>query len=256
MGTCGSRGYLTLAVGLVALGTTVCGCAPKPVDIWRQPAQVRWDDVAGMNVPPVYDGYAVLDQQKSQGRFPCAVAVSRVAIAWDQHTGQRQRMVPVTPHNEFLIWNSAFDDLWQISEVFPIAQRALGGAPVEPKLLVDVAHKFHGQLSLIYGFNVVSPQRTEMLGVLHESASGEPVAVIHASAESVIRPDKQAKVKNNLDAWRYDARALTRARFETLMVDCMRELIARDTPSKIDVPEGWTPVRPNFPILWPPQSPR
>ncbi len=229
------------------------GCAPKTVEVWAPPLQVRWDDVTSATITPAGDQYAILESNASEGRFPCSIAVSRIAIEADEEAGQRRRVVPVTPHNEFLIWNSSFDDLWLISEVFPIAQRALGGAAVEARLIVDAAYTFDARMSLIYGFNVVSPTRCEMLGVLHESSTGAPIAAIHASAESIPRLEKDKPAKHNLDAWEHEARALVRAKFEKLMIDCMRELIARDTAVQIDVPEGWTPIRPMYPLEWPPR---
>lgn len=242
------------------LATAAClalaGCASKKDEVWIPPPQVHWEDVSDVAVPPVRDEYVILESKSSEGRFPCSIAVSRIAIELDDKTGQRRRIVPITPHNEFLIWNSAFDDLWPVSEVFPIAQRALGGASVKSSLVVDVAHAFHARMSLIYGFNVVTPTQCEMLGVVHEAAGGKPIAVIHAGAVSIPRPEDDKPAKHNIDAWEYDARALVRTKFERLMVSCMRELIARDTPKQVDVPEGWTPVRPNCPMGWPPRSSR
>ncbi len=246
--------YRLFTLTLPLLTAVSTGCAPKaePV-IWIQPPQVAWDDVAAAPVPRVDNRYLIVEEQPSEGRFPCSLAVSRVAVADDP---QRTRYVPVTPHNEFLIWNSAFDDQWPISEVFPIAERALGGDHVSSARLVSMAHVFGARLGMLYGFNELTETQCEMIGVVHDAESFAPIAVIHASAESIPRPeDDEDEVKNNVDAWQYEARALVQGKFERLLVDCMRELIARDQPARSDVPEGWIPEQPVYPFDWPRRSP-
>lgn len=237
----------------VILLSIIPGCAPKAEELWVQQPQVHWDDLAAAPVSAVDGRYVILEPGPSQGRFPCSVAVSRVSVQ-DEGDGSRTRQVPVTPQNEFLIWNSAFDELWAVGEVFPVAQRALGGGQAEPRLIVSASRAFGATLSLIYGFNEVSPTRCELLGVLHESETARPIAIIHAAAESVPRPEDEKPAPNNVDAWEHEARALARSRFRELMIQCMLELIARDTPVRENVPEGWTPVYPTRPMEWPPRD--
>ncbi|RJP41947.1 MAG: hypothetical protein C4547_01220 [Phycisphaerales bacterium] len=239
------------SLALAALGWVLAGCAPKEEPVWVQPPQVLWLDLATAHVPAVDNGYLILESGPSEGRFPCSLAVSRVAV---EDGPSRRRYVPVTPRNEFLTWNSAFDDQWPIAEVFPIAERALGGDRVTSARLVAMSDVFGAGLGLLYGFNELTETQCEMIGVLHDARAGEAIAVIHASAESIPRPEDD-ETDNNVDAWEYEARALVRDRFERLLVDCIRELIARDQPLKSSVPEGWIPQQPVYPPGWPRRSP-
>jgi hypothetical protein len=241
-----------------ALGTllTVVGCA-KPVEPpWTAPPQVHWADIATQAFPTTINDYRMLAPIGSTGRFPTIVAVSRVSVAVEtvDRRGRKARLpyLSAKPKNEFLSWNNAFDDQMAISEVFPIAQRDLGGWPAEPLQILASFKALQAGLGLIYAQNELDRDQTEMIGVLYETETATPIAAIQAQAVSITPPEEQRK--KPLDLWKYDSKALARQKFEGLVYACIRELILNDQLQKVDVPTGWTPAGPIRPVEWPPRQ--
>ena len=241
-----------------ALGTllTMAGCAGPVEPAWTAPPQVRWPDICIEAFPRTINGYRMLAPAGSTGRFPTVVAVSRVSMAVetvDRHRRQARRSyLSAKPKNEFLGWNNAFDDQMAISEVFPVAQRDLGGWPAEPLQIIASFKALGAGLGLIYAQNELTPDRTEMIGILYEAETATPIAAIHAWAVSITPPEDECK--KPLDLWRYDSTALVRQKFEGLVYACMRELILNDQPQRVDAPTGWTPAGPIRPVEWPPRQ--
>jgi len=106
-------------------------------------------------------------------------------------------------------------------------------------------------LGLVYATNRLAPDKTEMMGVFFDPNSAKPLAAIHASAESLPIPEDAGR--EEIELWEYDSRALARKRFEHLTFACLREMILRDQPQMVDVPEGWVPEMPPPPPEWPPR---
>ncbi len=237
-----------------AVTALLCGCAaPESKKPWVAPQRVAWSDVATEPVESVENGYRIVQSDATEGLFPCALAVSRIAAETPRTNAGGSLAAPSTPHNEFLIWNTSFDNLPAVSEAFPVVERDLGEYPVEPQLILSAARAFHAGLSLIYAVNQLAPEKYEMLGVLHDTKTGKPIAVFHTVNETIIRPKNAKKAHNNVDAWEYEARALARLQFKSLALACFRELIAHDVPQRQEPPEGWTPNRPLAPMHWPPR---
>jgi hypothetical protein len=256
--------FLAVAVGAVA---TLTGCARPKEPAWTAKPQVRWADVSTQESPPVVNGYRILQPLGSVGRFPASVAVSRLSIRCepailDQAAPQsayiaaktrmvRRPFLSKKPKNEFLAWNSTFDDQMAVSELFPIAQRDLGGGPADPLQIIAAFKALEAKLGIIYAVNEKTPNRTEMLGVLYETETALPLAAFHAHAVSIIPPEDE---KKPIDLWTYDSKALVREKFEKLVYACVHELILNDQPERVDVPEGWIPERPVQPAEWPPRQ--
>ena len=247
----------TLVWILIAVfANSIVGCARPESPVWNPPPPVKWDDIATGAPVPVDNGFLLFENELSHGRFPATIAVSRVSIHADEPvTGVvlRTPYLAARPRNEFLLWNSTFDDLMAISEVFPIAQRDLGGESTNPSRVLAASRALHGRLALIYAMNEISETETEMVGVLYETADDKPIAVIHARAESiVVDEDQKGGDKAQPNEWETDSRALVRARFARLAHGCIRELVRRDRRESIEDKSGWIPSRRFVPIEWPP----
>ncbi len=240
---------------------SVTGCSSKEpeVEVWVQPPQVHWADLLPPAVAPTYSGYRILDPSPTQGLFPASVGVTRVAIRQENDTTDgvtnRFRQILRDPRNEFLRWNSAFDDQMAISEVFPVDQRDLGGAEADPPLVIAALDALHARLGFIYAVNELAEDETEMFGALLDVQAGKPLAVVHAHAVSIPPPEDDGKGEP-VDLWKSDSRALVRAEFESHVYQCVRELIARDEPAGVESPDGWTPLGPIRPVEWPPRKHR
>lgn len=240
------------AVALAAL--LVQGCAEKKVEVapWSPPPPVTWSDLSARSIPPLANGHRILVPQPTQGLFPGAVAVTRVAVVDEGGAGSPRKLRLLRdPRNEFLQWNSAFDDQLAVSEVFPIAQRNLGGADPEPTPIVAAERALNARIGLVYAMNELTPTETEMFGVFYDTATVRALAAVHARAEAPPLPP-DADEDDPVDLWTYDSKALVRARFERVVYDCLRELIVHDEAAPIEAPTGWTPVLPARSATWPP----
>ncbi len=238
----------------VAIVCLLPGCASKKPPAWTPRPIVRWEDIATEAFPPAENGYRVLTQGPTRGLFPAALAVSRVSVVEGEAEGAREPHLLTDPRNEFLQWNSAFDDLMAVSEVFPIAERTLGGGEAEPRQILAAFRALHARLGLIYAVNEASEQEAEMIAVLYDLAAARPLACFHARSESLPLPTKRDARKTH-SPWNTDARALVRAKFEKLAHACLRELTLADMPAGLEDKSGWTHEFPPRPVEWPPRKP-
>ncbi len=242
-----TRFLLAIAAPAVLLAA---GCASRSRDTaWTPSPRVGWSDLTSAPVTPVHDGYALVAKTGSVGRFPASIGVTRLAI--EERDSRRTPVLPGKPKNEFLTWNRAFDELMAVSSVFPVAQRDLGGAEAEPQHIVAAFRALHAELGLIYAMNSLSEHETEMIGVLYDSDTMTPLALIAAHAVSTLpeSPDE----RDAADPWKHDSRALVREKFVEQCFRCVRELVLADKPERIDVPAGWIPSGPSRPVQWPPE---
>ena len=245
---------MTLGVlGAFLLGIA-SGCAVTEIEGgWTPPPEVHWDDISTGAVAPVDNGYRILRIEPTQGLFPASIGVTRMAVeSENQGAPIRQKHLLRDPRNEFLRWNSAFDDQMAVSEVFPIDQRDLGGAPAEPQQVLAAFSALHARIGFMYAVNELSENETEMIGALYDVTAAEPIASIHARALSLPPPDE--KGEEPVDLWKYDSRALVRAAFERHIHGCIRELISRDERAPLESRDGWTPLCPVRPVEWPPRQ--
>lgn len=227
------------------------GCAAKKSPPWIPPPRVHWQHLSTTPLTTVYDGYVILEERPSTGRFPAALAVTKINVTRDYNDdGSELAFIAPKPKNEFLMWNSVFEKHMAVSEVFPIAHRNLGGGPANSDRITDAFRALDARIGLIYGTNRLDKDHTEMIGVLYDIPSAKPIASIHAQARSSY-PSASDK-GTNVDLWATDSRARARERFQTNVCACMRELIARDTPHSMDVPSGGIPAGPVRTVSWPP----
>ncbi|HNQ24173.1 MAG TPA: hypothetical protein PKK06_13885 [Phycisphaerae bacterium] len=240
-------------VAVAVLTGLLGGCAGPRPQPWAPAPQVHWEELAGTAVPAAEDGYVILSPEPTQGRFPAAIGVSRVGVEIvNAETAERRPYLCPRPRNEFLSWNSAFDDQMAVSEVFPVWQRDLGGAEATPGQIVAAFRALGAKVGLIYAQNAPSETEAEMLGVIYDTDTTTPLATVHARAHSV-PPRERPRGPRHAIPWETDARALVRVEFQNEVARCLRELLKRDVPQTVDVPAGWVmPETPRW-IQWPPQ---
>jgi hypothetical protein len=248
--------YFLVIASIAALASSA-GCnAPKHEAQWTPKPPVQWSDITTRPVAGLSNEYRILTTQPTMGLFPANMAVTRVSLEADEKQGVTpQPKLYADPRNEFLQWNTTFDDQMAVSEAFPIDQRDLGGGEADPVQILAAFRALHARIGMIYAVNELSETESEMFGALFDNASAEPVAVIHAQAVSVEPPKDEEKKGEPKDLWETDSRALVRAKFAKLTHACVRELIRKDQPAVIEAPTGWTPAGPVRPVEWPPRHP-
>lgn len=236
------------AVVVVMAASCASTSSRKPTALPGLPP-VSWSALGTVPTPPPHNSYRLLSDGPTHALFPAAVGVTRVASEdWAPRADSDRRVVVVSdsltlsrdPRNEFLQWNSAFDHLKGVSEVFPLAQRDLGGAAVETPHVLAAMRTLRARVGLIYAVNELSESRCEMFGVLYDTHASQPLAVLHAVADTVIPADGRSA--QQADLWRNDSRVRVRTRFAELATEVMRELILRDQSAGVEPTTGWTPA--------------
>ena len=246
--------YFLVIAGIAAPASSA-GChAPRHEAPWTAKPHVEWSDITPRPVAGLNNEYRILTTQPTMGLFPANMAVTRVSLEREEgHGTTPQPKLYADPRNEFLQWNTTFDDQMAVSEVFPIDQRDLGGGEADPIQILAAFRALHARIGMIYAVNELSETESEMFGALFDNASTEPVAVIHAQEVSVEPPKDEANKEEPKSLWETDSRALVRAKFAKLTHACVRELIRKDQPAVIEAPTGWTPAGPVRPVEWPPR---
>ena len=261
----GNRRYATFLALCVSAGTSLAtvtaGCSKpqKTEEIWTPKPQVGWEHIGDRSLAAPANTFRIHSDERTTGLFPANAAVTRVALAAGAEQHGAETLGPhlyADPRNEFLQWNSVFDDQMAVSEVFPIDQRDLGGGPAAPEQILASFRGLRARLGLIYAVNELTPTESQMFGVLYDVSSGAPLASIHARAESAPQPADVQKPDDPYHLWKTDSRALVRERFAELAHACVRQLILRDQPTPIEAPTGWTPAGPIKPVEWPPRRPQ
>jgi len=247
----------TKLTGLFAVALLAgCSSSKREAEVWTPKPRVEWSHINAAPPTTVRDGYTILTGGPTKGLFPANMGVTRVSLETDpKESATVGPHLYADPRNEFLHWNNTFDDQMAVSEVFPIAQRDLGGREADPRQILAAFRGLHARLGLLYAVNELSEDETEMFGTLYNTDDGTPIAVIHAQAVSV-EPSKEKADKadkKHPDLWETDSRALVRARFADEVHTCIRDLIAADEPALVEAPTGWTPAGPIRPVEWPPR---
>ncbi|MHC5109059.1 MAG: hypothetical protein ACYTHJ_04180 [Planctomycetota bacterium] len=239
----------TAALTTIAL----TGCAKKEEPIaWIPKPLVEWNAVTTglMNQPQ--DTYRIVVAQPTKGLFPASISVSRLAKSED--AGSPYLTSPELlrdPRNEFLQWNTAFDDQMAVSEVFPLDTRNLGGRPAHPNQIMSAMKALGGRIGLIYAVNEIAEDKTEMFGTLYETGGFRPLATMHAIAHS--SPVDYEEGDKEFNLFVTNSNALVRRKFENMVYDVIRQLIINDEPAEVESSEGWVPDRPLRPAEWPPR---
>jgi len=230
------------------------GCSKPKENPWMPRPRVDWADLSIHAISYDENSYRILNKQTTKGLFPAAIAVTRVAVT-DPPTnipGMQTKLVR-DPRNEFLQWNQAFDDQMAISEVFPLAQRDLGGAETTPQQITRAITALHARIGFVYAVNELSASETEMIGTVLDTKENRILATLHAYAVS-IPVDKDDPEAKNPDLWKVDSRGIVRLRFAKLAHACIREMILRDEPAEVETSSGWKPLPPTVPPVWPPRG--
>ncbi|MCH7596830.1 MAG: hypothetical protein IID35_09760 [Planctomycetes bacterium] len=243
---------LLVLAAVMVIGVSVSGCTHKCVTVWEPKPRTEWRHLVAQPIDPPYNTFRIDASLPTVGLFPANIAVTRVAVESVGDTGEMLPRLFADPRNEFLQWNSTFDDQMAISEVFPIDQRDLGGGPADPEQIVASFRALHARLGLVYAVNELSPNESEMFGALYDTSSLQPIASFHAHATSIKLPHDAKNKADPYHLWKTDSRALVRAKFAKMVHSCVRQLVIDDEPSAVEARTGWLPAGPMRPVEWPP----
>lgn len=230
-------GLMFACLTCVALANTGCAITPKQADEVEKPTPVlvQWQDLANTDVPRIRDNYVTLSPTKPGSLFPCSVAVVRVAgldknIRHDRSVAK----LAMTPANELIGWTHLLDDMWEISEVFPLSYPlAMRGRAVRIDELLERARDGGASLCIVYQVNDFGDTFTEVRGAVYDTLSGHTLSAVQAEAhgkplvEGELPPPCPGRVET--DRRHVDPHFVAQASFRGYVRQSLLELVARDS---------------------------
>lgn len=258
------RDKTTCLTLMIVVGLAVTGCSQTDEPVFEPTSPVvRWADLISTEVTLPENGFTLLVAQPTKGLFPGSLGVARLAAVTpeDSESGEAPAsriILDEEPAHDFLRWNSAFDDVRPIREVFPISWIALNGRDVTAANVVEACRAMTGRLCLLYCQTDVTISESEARGVMYDAATGQPLATIHACGVYVAPESDESAPEEMDDSSRegppLTARLVAEDRFESLVRACMLKLAANDQPRPPAPQEGWVPEGPLAPPIWPPTA--
>jgi hypothetical protein len=225
-----------VAIGLlcVFVASAMLGCAAQPPGVCER--RIHMQELA-VDVPPVDNGYRLLAQERTHGRFACSLAIAKLAPGEEVGTVNLVELAPA----EEAYWTDAVCGVSEVRDLqflSPISVR-----PDEPdtETLCAAAAAREATLLLLYVSNRYGPNSAQVLGVLYDVPSCQPIASLHASASFLneqgeeVSPDKRFGDHRETDASFQASRA-----YEKHLLSCLGELIHNDSPPPTTQPHRWS----------------
>ncbi|MFQ5805450.1 MAG: hypothetical protein ACE5I3_03260 [Phycisphaerae bacterium] len=226
------------AVGIGVLCSFVAfallGCAVQSPGAYERRIQMR-ELAAG--VAPVDDGYHLLVQEKTQGRFACSLAIAKFAPA---NQAGVVDLVELTPAEE-AYWANAVCGISEVRDLQFLSP--LSVRPDEPctDTLCAAAAARGAPLLLLYAPNRYGRNPAQVLGVLYDVKSAQPIASLHASASLLDENDEEVAPDGKRGDHRAaDAYFQASREFERHVGCCLGELIRNDSPPPTTQPHRWS----------------
>lgn len=230
---------LSLSIGLVALGLPLAGCQKQtPEVIVYEPPLELADLAAGLPEPD--NGYALLVDDASRGRFSSVLAIARLAVDPARDTW-RLEFAPLNA-TEQAHWSDAVRGLDPVRKPLFLTRRNTELTGRDFDGLCRAAARRNARLLLVYTVNSTGPNTAQVLGVLYELTDRTPLATFHAAAHYVNEDGVEESPNPKKGDYRdIDARYQAQRQFEQHVTDCLRELIELDQPVPAVHPDDkWT----------------
>lgn len=232
-----------LIIGLA--GVTGCSKPEPPPLAYAGPTLAAADFGLAEPVQPDENGFSLLDDRASQGRFPAALGVVRLdkpspLFVTDDHlfVAERGWEVATLKEEEAAYWNGLLKTIPQSRAVHVLDRRSMISPDCGLEEVIDAARRLELELCLIYGPRLVEDDCAGLGGVIFEVATGEPLAYVQSRAGGLDfeppRPDR-----SKYDRSHQDVNYLAARRFEREVRKCFLALIARDQPAAATQPSPW-----------------
>ena len=192
-------------------------------------------------IPCEPSGFVVLEQEPSQGRFPGALAVARLApakdLGADTASGPDWRLDTIKEERA-TYWTSLFNTVSSIREVVILDEPVVERPEAGPDQIAAAARRMRADLCLIWGPCAAQPDHAALIGVIMDTDRLHPVAFVQADAgpEDFRSPAEDAYPG---DRRHEDVNYLADRKFDQQVKDCVFELIARDQKTTTTQPSPW-----------------
>lgn len=236
------------AAALLLMGA---GCAsPKQTDLIATETEDTGLSAAelGATGPAIEnDGYRLLSNQRTNGRFPCSVAVTRLKKS---AAGTQERPYEIAPIRAPAAsrWNNLLELDPLVREVGILGKYGLPLKSVSIADLLKESDRLGYALTVIYSESGDEGYVSEQVGVMWDNRSHTPLAVFQSSATG----DPEAKIKKDTPESE-DPRILVAGfmagrALHQLAASALWELAAQDDRSTTTQPSPWNGERPYMPM--------
>lgn len=210
------------AAGLLCL----VGCAAHHTSFERPVALSEL--AAGLPTPT--NDFQLVAHQASVGRFACGLALAKLVVP---PTSDAPLQLVASESTEQAWWTEQLRGVTAIRELIFLRPTAIRGDGEGIPALCAAARSMAAPLLLVYVPNHIAPYTAQVLGIIYDTESEQPLATLHAAAN-----DTAGAAENDDDE--LDAAPLLAARqFERHTLGCLSVLTKQDSPPTTTQPHQW-----------------
>ena len=236
---------LVLAVAAVAIAATFAssGCSTQPLGAppaYSGPTLCSDNFGVGRVACPT-TGFAILEKQKTHGRFPCRVAVARLVPAPKDPFADplpTEWALGSIKDEEATYWTCLFNTVPDIQGVTVMDSLNMEHPEANLEKIAATAAEMKTGLCVIFGPGPAEPGRSSVLGVIMDNTRGERIACVQALAgpNDSYDPPPDRMVS---DQRHEDVNYISARRFQQQVRQCMEQLRSRDVPAPATQPSPW-----------------
>jgi hypothetical protein len=229
---------LQYSLGLVGLFATLLaiGCADSEPVIEYEPP-IKLDDLAP-GLPRSENDYVLLTDEHTVARFAATLAIAKF-VPHDGDNGLQMKLA-APPQAEQALWTETLRGLAKIRDVIFISPLTVKPRDHDMESLCETARAMRARLLLVYARNGLGPNSAQVMGVIYDAATCEPLGTMHASACFVNNDGVEVSiVEADGDHRDVDARFQSQQTFERLALQCLRDLMDLDELSPTKQPHDW-----------------
>ena len=225
------------------LGCVPAGCNYKPPTAYEPKLSVS---ALAAGLPTPNNSYELLLPPQTQGRFPCSLAVAKLALP-PPELGRCLGVAEMTPAEQ-ACWTESFRGFALIRDLRFLPPLALKTDGNHIRGLLMAAERAGAPLLIVYTPNRYGPNSAQVLGVLYDVEARRPIATLHAAARYLDEDGHEVALENKLgDRREVDATYQASRRFEELALRCVREQAQADSARATTQPHRWLPL---YPYYW------
>jgi len=198
---------------------------------------------------PEPTGFTVLEQQRSQGRFPGALAIARLMPPQGFFTpdnndlSQEHWSIGTVQWEEAMGWNRLGNNIPDLREVIVLDQFTTVRPNGNLEMIADTARRLDAVLCLVYGPSPAATEYAGLWGVLLDTQSAAQVAFVQAQAGPADYEPPHADRREE-DLRHRDPNFLVQQKFQREVRKCILTLVERDIPSTTTQPSPWQTGKP------------
>ena len=223
---------IAVLVPLVAYACVLGGCGEKKAAVvYERP--LNMDDLA-RGVPPSDNAHTLLTDRRTEGRFACVLAIAKMRPGADELD-----FVQMSPPEQSY-WVEQMRGVTTLRKLTFLRPRSTRPFGHDVPRLCETADRLGAPLLLVYAPNGVGANSAQVLGVLYDAATHQPLASLHASARFLNEEGQEVSPNEEKGDHRDDdARYQAQRAFEGHVLACVRDLMSLDDQPATTQPHRW-----------------